>query len=291
MIQFGYLPSGTLLNMEIEALCALLRGIGYEGIELLPQLALGDSIPQARVLRAVRDNDLQISEVVLQRDFVTPDGDEREAAICFVEEALPRVADLGVRTVNLFTGPQPWLPHPVRVGADVTATQAWEWVFAAFDRLLPAAEKHSIRIAVENVYGMMAHDIYTNLFLQDHYRSPSLGVNLDPSHDVLYDNTDMSFLVNTWGKDRIFHIHLKDAVGVPQNGKFVFPLLGEGEVNWQDFFDALSRIGYDGYASVEFESWRYIHNLLDGSNIDCAELSFRAIQKLIKKGRAFPNEV
>ena len=165
MIRFGYLPSGALLNMEIEALCALLHGIGYDGIELLPQLALGDFIPQERVLRAARDNDLQISEVVLQRDFVIPDEDEREAAVRYVEEALPRVADLGVSTVNLFTGPQPWLPYPVRVGVDVTASKAWEWVFAAFDRLLPVAEKHRIRIAVENVYGMMAHDIYTNLFL------------------------------------------------------------------------------------------------------------------------------
>ncbi len=284
MIRFGYLPSGNLMKMEIGQLCELLSGIGYTGIELLPDLALGTADEQRLLLQAVKNNRLTISEVVLQRDFVMMDEAQREESIRFIEKAIPRVADLGVNTVNLFTGPQPWLPFPVVVGRDVTESQAWDWVFAAFDRVLEAARRYGVRIAVENVFGMLAHDLYTNLFLNDHYRCDLLGVNLDPSHDVLYGHTDMRFLINTWGKDRIFHIHLKDAVGIPINGKFVFPLLGEGEVNWKEFFGELNRIGYDGFASVEFESWNYIRNLMGGDNTGCAELSFRAIRKLINDG-------
>ncbi len=284
MIRFGYLPSGNMMKMDIDQLCEMLGGIGYTGIELLPDLALGTEDERKRLLRAVKNNGLVISEVVLQRDFVTLEEEQREEAIHFIEKAIPRVAELGVHTVNLFTGPQPWLPSPVVVGRDVTETQAWSWVFAAFDRVLETALCYGVQIAVENVYGMMAHDLYTNLFLNDHYRSDLLGVNLDPSHDVLYGHTDMRFLIDTWGRDRIFHIHLKDAVGIPVNGKFVFPLLGEGEVNWKEFFTALEKIGYDGFASVEFESWNYIRNLMDADNTGCAELSFRAIQKLIKGG-------
>ena len=285
MVRFGYLPSGSLLNMEIEALCALLGEIGYKGIELLPDLALTDEKGRHRLLAAVEADGLTISEVVLQRDFVSPDPDRREQSVKYIIDAIPRVGQLGVDTVNLFTGPVPWTPDPVIVGRDVSQSQAWEWVFSAFDRILPVAEEHNMRIAVENVWGMLAHDLYTHKFLQNRYDSPLLGVNLDPSHDILYGNTDMRFLVDSWGRDKIFHVHLKDAVGVPEQGKFVFPLLGEGNVDWTAFFGALDGIGYDGFASVEFESWNYLSRLAGGSAEKAARTSFDAIKKLTAEGR------
>jgi len=284
MIRFGYLPSGSLMQWEIEKLCALLAEIGYAGIELLPDFALVDGADRRRLLAAVAANGLTISEVVLQRDLVHPDPGRREEAVRFILDAIPRVEQLGVNTVNLFTGPEPWIANPVVVGRDVTQSQAWEWVFSAFDRIVPAAEKHGMRLAVENVWGMLAHDLFTHKFLQGRYDSPCLGVNLDPSHDVLCGNTDMRFLVEAWGRERIFHVHLKDAVGVPEAGRFVFPLLGEGNVDWTAFFGALDAIGYDGFASVEFESWNYLSRLAGGRGEQAARVSFEAIQKLTAKG-------
>ena len=284
MIRYGFLPSGSLMKWEIEKLCALLSGIGYEGIELLPDFALTDEAGRKRLLSAVEKNGLTISEAVLQRDLVIPEEEGRKAAIQWIVDAIPRVEQLGVGIVNLFTGPEPWKPNPVIVGRDVSQTQAWDWVFEAFDRILPVAEKHHMKIAVENVWGMLAHDLFTHKYLQSRYESPLLGVNLDPSHDVLYGNTDMRFLVNAWGKEKIFHVHLKDAVGVPEGGKFLFPLLGEGNVNWTDFFGELKRIGYDGFASVEFESWNYLSRLAGGRNEEAARVSFDAIKKLTAEG-------
>ena len=54
------------------------------------------------------------------------------------------------------------------------------------------------------------------------------------------------WLITQWG-NRIAHVHIKDGIGIPQLGKFVFPLLGEGRVNWKQFFEALEEIGYDGF--------------------------------------------
>ena len=138
-------------------------------------------------------------------------------------------------------------------------------------------------LRLENVWGMLCHDFFTNQYLQKRYDSRMLGVNLDPSHDVLYGNTDMRFLVEGWGREKIFHVHLKDAVGVPQDGLFVFPLLGEGIVEWKAFFAALNDIGYDGCASVEFESWGYLKNMADGKHEECAKVSMDAIRRLSKE--------
>ncbi len=282
MIRYGFLPSGSMLKWDIEKVCEYLCAAGYEGIELLPVWLLGEDKndeTRKRVLDAVLSNNLTISEVVLQRDLVVVDEAERADAVKWLSEAIAIVGQMGVDTVNLFTGPQPWLADPVVIGKDVSQGQAWGWVFAAFDQLLPIAEKNGVRIAVENVWGMLCCDLYSHTFLQAHYNSPLLGVNLDPSHDILYGNTDMSFLVKSWG-DKIFHVHLKDAVGIPVQGKFVFPLLGEGLVNWTDFFAALHAIGYKGFASVEFESWDYLRNILNGKHEESVGLSMDAIRKL-----------
>ena len=187
---------------------------------------------------------------------------------------------MGVNVVNLFTGPVPWLEFPLKVGVNVSMTDAWNYVFGAFDRILPVAEKEGVKLAVENVWGMLAHDLYTNRYLIDHYDSDNLGVNLDPSHDMLYGNNDEPFIVKSWGK-KIFHVHVKDAVGVAEGGKFVFPLLGEGNVDFPAFFRALNEIGYDGCASVEFESWAYRRNILGNSHAAAAKMCLDALKSFM----------
>ena len=71
----------------------------------------------------------------------------------------------------------------------------------------------------------------------------------------------MSWLIRQWG-NRIAHVHIKDVVGVPALQKFVFPLLGEGQVDWEGFFAGLEEIGYQGFCSIEFESFRFYRQIL-----------------------------
>ena len=68
---------------------------------------------------------------------------------------------------------------------------------------------------------MLCHDFYTAKFLIDYFNSQYLGVNFDPSHDILAGNMDIGWIIRQWGKERIKHIHLKDAVGTQEQGKFV----------------------------------------------------------------------
>jgi sugar phosphate isomerase/epimerase len=98
---------------------------------------------------------------------------------------------------------------------------------------------------------------------------------------MLYGNNDEPFIVKSWGK-KIFHVHVKDAVGVAAGGKFVFPLLGEGNVDFPAFFRALEEIGYDGCASVEFESWAYRRNILGNSHAASAKMCLDALNSFMK---------
>ena len=283
MIQFGFLANGEMLGWEYEKLCSFVRESGYDCVELIDDIIFAPgktSADNARLLEAVKKNGLSISEVLVQHDFVIPDEAARRASIELVKTNIKKLSEIGVTTANLFTGPVPWMPDPVIIGRQVSAKQAWQWVFEAFDEIIPVAENCGVKLAVENVWGMLVHDFFTNRYLQDHYDSKFLGVNLDPSHDVLYGNTDMEFLVKGWGKEKIFHVHLKDAVGIPEPGKFTFPIIGEGFVNFRALFGALNEIGYDGCASVEFESWAYRNVAWEGQHAPAAPAMRKILETL-----------
>jgi sugar phosphate isomerase/epimerase len=60
---------------------------------------------------------------------------------------------------------------------------------------------------------------------------------------------------------------------------FCFPLLGEGAVDWRAFFDALDDIGYDGFMTVEFESFAYYRRVLQDPS-KAAALSIEQLRVL-----------
>ncbi len=222
----------------------------------------------------------------MQLDFVHPDAAVRRSRIDLAAASVRALAELDMGTqsivapANLFTGPAPWDPTAPRLGRDLNEGAAWDMVRAAFDVLVPLAQDCSVVLTVEGVFGHLVHDYYTTLELLRHYDSPSLGINLDPSHGVLVGN-DPAWVVRQLGP-RIRHFHLKDAVGRPGmfGETFIFPLLGEGVVLWADFFAAVDDIGYDGYLSVEFESWDYYRQVLDSDPVEAARLSLQILGRL-----------
>lgn len=279
----GFYANGTFKNMPIEKTCHIIAGMGYDGIELDREwLNRCDSDGElGRQCRWIEASGLELSEVILQLDYVEMDEDLRRRNIQETIEGIRRCGNEGIRTVNLFTGPRPWAPRPVCMGEDLTVYQAWKMVFAAFDEILPAAEKYGVQLAVENVWGMMCHDFFTMQFLVNTYQSPYLGVNFDPSHDLLAGNTDMEFLIRYWGKQKIKHIHLKDAAGIQTRGRVLFPPLGEGCVDWTGFLRGLDAIGYDGILSVEYEAEQHLEQTLKGDWVQAAQESYDTLTRLL----------
>ena len=281
MIKIGFLANGEMLAWEPEKLCSFIKEQGYDAVELIGDVIFSADKPEdylKRTIAAARQNGLEISEILAQQDLVSKDIGSVDKNVQTIISNIKKSADMGVKTVNLFTGPIPWLPNALRVGLDISHSEAWGCVFYAFDKILPVAEQFGVRLAVENVWGMLAHDFYTNKYLNGNYNSPNLGVNLDISHDALYGILDAKFLVEGWGK-KIFHVHLKDAVGVAELNKFTFPLIGEGFVDFKELFSSLKTIGYSGVASVEFESWGYRQHYSSGKHADSAGLMRKVLEE------------
>ena len=198
---------------------------------------------------------------------LSPDPAEAEQAIDHLGKVIAAAAMLGVSRVNTFAG-RDWTKS---VDAN------WPRFLEAWRPLVAAAEDVGVRIGIENCPMLFTGDewpggknlavspaIWRRMFAD--VPSPSFGLNFDPSH-LVWQRMDYVGPLREF-RDRIFHVHAKDArvdgdrlndVGILANPlAYHAPKLpGLGDVNWGRFFSALGDSGYDGPVCVEVEDRAY----------------------------------
>ena len=280
----AYLAGLDYAKMDPSDVINSLRSLGYEGIEWTtehfnPERPLSEL---RQLVDQTRDAGMEVSRITGHEDLVCLDDAIRQARIDKTVAVIHAAGECGIATVGTMTGPAIWEPNTPQIGVDISESAAWGQVFEAYDAFIAAAERANTVISSEGVYGMMAHDFYTHRYLMEKAASPYHKVNLDPSHGALYDDLDVGWIVREWG-DNLAHVHLKDAVGVPVPRKFVFPLLGEGRVDWSSFFSALDEISYTGFCCVEFESFRYYRTVLKNDPEAAARLSLANVNALLSQ--------
>jgi sugar phosphate isomerase/epimerase len=277
--KFAYLPYFGFRSMD-EALDAI-ASLGYEGVELPSLIPYKTAADLKAVVAKAASRNLEISEVGFSQDFVTLDEDKRKDRVKQTKEKIEVASDCGISILKGLTGPYPWDKNALKIGTDLTEGKAWQLVLESFNDFIGSCEKFSVYFALEACFGNLARDYYTTKELLDSVNSKYLVTNMDPSHYNLCGN-DVAWVVRRLGKDRIKHVHLKDSVGTSRDEwrDFMFPLLGEGTIDWKSFFEALREIGYDGFLSAEFESMNYYKNVLDSDPRKTAELSLELMKKI-----------
>ena len=221
-----------------------LKSIGYEGIEWStahfdPTKAVAAA---RRAVDATREAGLEVCRIFAHEDLVSLDDAERQARIDRTLAVIELAGECGVSNVGTMSGPAPWDSASPKIPGDISEGAAWDQVLDAYRQFESAARKAGVKISSEGVFGMVAHDFFSHKFLIDTIDSEFVGVNYDPSHGVLSGDFDVAWNIRQWGH-RIVHCHLKDAVGISQRpGEFLFPLLGEGLVDWSAFFNTRGKL-------------------------------------------------
>ncbi|MBV9130001.1 MAG: sugar phosphate isomerase/epimerase, partial [Verrucomicrobia bacterium] len=109
-------------------------------------------------------------------------------------------------------------------------------------------------------------EIWRRMF--DAIPSKHFGLNFDPSH-LVWQKIDYVRALHEF-KDRIVHVHAKDDKtvadrlydrGVLGLGWHIPKLPGLGDVQWNQFFSALTDIEYRGPVCVEIEDRAYEYSL------------------------------
>ena len=121
------------------------------------------------------------------------------------------------------------------------------------------------------------------------HSQPDFGLNFDPSHLIWQQMDYLAPLAEF--RDRIFHVHAKDAridrAALDQHGVLSYPKLwhtpkipGLGDVRWGAFFGALSDAGYTGHVAIEVEDRAFEGSL--ESRLDSLIISRRHLLQYIK---------
>ncbi len=196
-----------------------------------------------------------------------PEGVRRRAAERMKDTARAAAA-FGVEVVNGFTGSPVWHLLYSFPPNDFEAIERGYQEFAErWGPIIDVFEAEGVRFALEVHPTEIAYDFVTTAkTLAAVDRRPGFGINLDPSHFAHQFLDTAAFAIEF--SDRIYHVHVKDSkryldgrssilgghlnFGEPQRGwDFVSP--GHGDVDFETFFRALNRIGYDGPLSIEWE--------------------------------------
>lgn len=248
-------------------------GFGSMELSAWPQSSLNaDEITDERISEIREDlqkRDIAISALGYYPNYMASDREEAAEYKRYFRQVL-RLADrMDVRSVCTFAGQTP--------GA--TVEECMDEFTSTFSSFCAEAEDLGIRIGIENC-PMLNHktrageniafspEIWEAMF--EAVPSPSLGLEIDPSH-LVFLGIDYLKAVRDFG-ERIVHFHAKDididhhalgrfgfygrAFGKLEgfgNGWWRFRAPGWGVIDWKAVITALTDVGYEGNLDIEHE--------------------------------------
>ena len=282
MIKLGFV-SAILEDQTFEKVISFAGRTGYSCVEIMCW-PVGKAERRYAGITHIDVGDLskkKIGEIhsLLEQEKVTISGlgyypnpleaDKKNAGryVAHIKKVIDAANRLGLKNVNTFIGRD----H----GGSI------EDNFKRFKKVWPPivkhAEKRGVKIGIENCPMFFTNDewpggknlasspaIWRRMFKE--IPSANFGLNYDPSH-LVWQFMDYIKPIYEF-KDRIFHVHIKDAkvlrdqlndVGILATPlSFHRPKLpGLGDVDWGKFFSALTDVGYNGAACVEVEDRSY----------------------------------
>ncbi len=202
-------------------------------------------------------------------------ADETEAKVYLdhIKTVISGAQKLGLKNINTFVGREHTLSIP----------DNWKLFDQRWPEVVKHAESCDVNIGIENCPMLFTYDewpggknlaispkIWREMF--EKIPSANFGLNYDPSHLVwqmmdpiqpIYDFADRIHHVHA--KDvRVYHDKLKDAGILATPLEYHQPKLpGLGDVNWGDFFAALTDVRYTGPVCIEVEDRAYEGSLED----------------------------
>jgi sugar phosphate isomerase/epimerase len=234
----------------------------YAGVTHIDVNSL-DNKEIARIKNKLKEKNVTISGLGYYPNPLDPDKEKSDFYINHIKKVIDAAARLDIEIVNTF------------IGADASLHD--DENFEKFKELWPPiikyAEDKNVKIGIENcpmfftkdewpAGNNLAHSpaLWRRMF--EEIPSENFGLNYDPSH-LIWQMMDYVKPIYEF-RDRIFHVHFKDAMvlwdRINDVGILTHPLQfhtpkipGLGEINWGKFCSALYDIGYEGDACIEVE--------------------------------------
>jgi sugar phosphate isomerase/epimerase len=240
----------------------------YAGVTHLDVTSFGER-EAARTRELAEKYGVRISSLGYYPNPLCADPNERENYSQHLRQVIKASASLGIGVITTFIGRD----HVKSV------EENWKLFESVWKPLISFAADHDVKVGIENCPMLFSDDewpggknlaispdIWRRMF--DAIPSKHFGLNFDPSH-LVWQRIHYVRALQEF-KDRIVHVHAKDDKtvadrlydrGVLGLGWHIPKLPGLGDVQWNQFFSALTDIEYRGPVCVEVEDRAYEYSL------------------------------
>lgn len=216
-----------------------LASMGYDGVELT--LFSGDPDDYAALGRHLDTLGLERTCVCIRNaedDPISPDPAIRRKAVAALEHAVDCAQAAGS---SLLAGPF-YAAIGQFSGAPPTEDE-WKRSAEVLREVAAYAENRQITLALEflnrfEIY--LLNDAAETRRMALEVGASNLGVHYDTFHANIEEKDPATAIEGC--ADRLYHVHISE------NDRST---PGQGQVRWRETFDALSRVGYDGWLTVE----------------------------------------
>jgi sugar phosphate isomerase/epimerase len=299
--------TAILSELSFEEVLKVAAEIGYDCVEVMcwPKgkaerryagvthidVANLDSDTTAEIHRLTEKYGVSISALGYYPNPLSPYEEEATTSIDHLYKIIDAAKQLNVYQANSF------------IGRDWKKSEADNWprFLEVWKPIITYAEEQKVKIGIENCPMSFTADEWpggknlktTPAIFRKMYadiQSDYFGLNFDPSH-FIWLQMDYIKAIREFGP-KLFHVHAKDVrldhdrldeVGIMAHpSEYHTPKLpGMGDVNWGQFFSALTDTGYNGPVCVEVEDRAY-----EGSierRIDSLKQSYNYLRQYIPK--------
>lgn len=234
----------------------------YAGVTHVDADAL-DAAAIQHIKDTAEKNKLEISGLGYYPNALDPDKEKSDFYVEHIKKVITAAKKLSVPVVNTFIGRDP----------AKNLEDSFKQFKSVWPQIIKHAEAEGVKVAIENCAMFFSMDewpggknlastpaIWRRMF--EEIKSDFFGLNYDPSH-LIWMQMDYIKPIYEF-KDKLFHIHIKDAKVMKQNlddvGIMATPLEfhspklpGLGDVDWGKFMSALTDVRYDGACCIEVE--------------------------------------
>jgi sugar phosphate isomerase/epimerase len=250
--------TSTLGDQPAHEVIKWAKATGFDGIEIDVNRHLSGPESAGTIIELARSAQLEVPSITLFGNLLHSDPVEREKIRSRARAIAQAAIDAKVPTLVLFAGRNE--------KADEASN--YQDIAGFLNEAASLRTDGTFRIALENWPGMHKNFVATTpqgwerLFSK--VKHPNVGIEFDPSH-LLWQGID-PYQAATEFRDRIFLLHGKDTKLFPERVQSVgycgnwweYRLPGRGELNWKQFLSfARTKLGFDGYVSIEHEDREY----------------------------------
>jgi myo-inositol catabolism protein IolH len=227
--------------------------LGYKYLQLTPHQDMipffthpkadDDLVRQFR--KACTDASVEVASVLPVLRWSGPDETMREAAVRYWKRAIQITVDLGVNQMNTEFSGRPEQPEESEAA-----------FYKSMEELLPVIEREGVHVAIDPHPDDFVEEGLGALRVIRGLNSPNVGMTYVASH-TFHMKDDPGTIMRAAG-DKIRVVHVSDTMNhhashglryitnPPGNAVRVHQHLriGDGDVNWEEFFGGLGEIGF-----------------------------------------------